>query len=73
MINAGAIVTVSLLKPGLQMADRFDYVSSLSADAPKVESVQAGLRSGYTSESTLSKSAMVFSPICIQGQLQRCL
>ncbi len=28
MINAGAIVTTSLLKPKLQMADRFDYVSN---------------------------------------------
>lgn len=26
MINAGAIITVSLLKPDLQIADRFDYV-----------------------------------------------
>ena len=27
MINAGAIVVTSLLKPKLQMADRFDFVS----------------------------------------------
>ena len=27
MINAGAIVTTSLLKPKMQIADRFDYVS----------------------------------------------
>ena len=27
MINAGAILTTSLLKNKLQMADRFDYVS----------------------------------------------
>ena len=33
MINAGAIVVTSLLKPKLQMADRFDYVSfSLERD-----------------------------------------
>lgn len=29
MINAGAIITVSLLKPDLQIADRFDYVSEV--------------------------------------------
>ncbi len=28
MINAGAIITTSLLKPGEQIADRFDHVST---------------------------------------------
>ena len=31
MINAGAIVTVSLVKNSLRMADRLDYVSALWA------------------------------------------
>ena len=29
MINAGAIVTCSLVKPELNIADRFDYVMSI--------------------------------------------
>ena len=30
MINAGAIITSSLIKPHLCMADRFDYVSKMN-------------------------------------------
>ena len=29
MINAGAIVTCSLVKPELNIADRFDYIMSI--------------------------------------------
>ncbi|MSP62936.1 MAG: glutaminase A [Myxococcales bacterium] len=49
MINSGAIVTCSLLKPGLPIADRFDYVMGMW------KNLAGGVKAGFSNSTYLSE------------------